>query len=127
MQRIRDGGKINFFDFLSIRLVLSIIDKKFHLSIKKIQNCKKAINETLTITHRYTGSSTNVETLTSNKQNCLCIRTEWIKIGGDVCWAIFNEANTRRSETGRVIVLVKRVVINKCENEFYRQRTCAHC
>ncbi len=32
--RIRDGGKINFFDFLSIRPVLSIIDKKCHLLIK---------------------------------------------------------------------------------------------
>ncbi len=30
----RDGEKIDFFDFLSIRLALSIIDKKLHLSIK---------------------------------------------------------------------------------------------
>ncbi len=30
----RDGEKIDFFDFLSIRLALLIIDKKFHLSIK---------------------------------------------------------------------------------------------
>ncbi len=30
----RDGGKINFFDFLSIRPILSIINKKCHLSIK---------------------------------------------------------------------------------------------
>ncbi len=30
----RDGGKIDFFNFLSIRPVLSIIDKKFCLSIK---------------------------------------------------------------------------------------------
>ncbi len=31
---VRDGEKINFFDFLSIRLALSIISKKLHLSIK---------------------------------------------------------------------------------------------
>ncbi len=30
----RDGEKIDFFDFLLIRLALSIIDKKLHLSIK---------------------------------------------------------------------------------------------
>ncbi len=30
----RDGGKIDFFNFLSIRLILSIIDKTLHLSIK---------------------------------------------------------------------------------------------
>ncbi len=30
----RDGEIIDFFDFLSIRLALSIIDKKLHLSIK---------------------------------------------------------------------------------------------
>ncbi len=30
----RDGEKIDFFDFLSIRLALLIIDKKLHLSIK---------------------------------------------------------------------------------------------
>ncbi len=30
----RNGGKIDFFDFLSIRPVLSIIVKKCHLSIK---------------------------------------------------------------------------------------------
>ncbi len=30
----RDGGKIYFFNFLSIRPVLLIIDKKFHLSLK---------------------------------------------------------------------------------------------
>ncbi len=29
---IRDGEKIDFFDFLSIRLALSIIDKKLYLS-----------------------------------------------------------------------------------------------
>ncbi len=29
----KNGGKIYFFDFLSIRLVLSIFDKKFHLLI----------------------------------------------------------------------------------------------
>ncbi len=46
------------------------------------------------------------------------MRTKWIKIGGDVCWSILNEANMRRSETGSVIVLVKCVVINKCENGF---------
>ncbi len=51
----RDGGKIDFFDFLSIRLILSIIDKTLHLSIKNQfcleertnggignRNCKKA-------------------------------------------------------------------------------------
>ncbi len=32
--KFKDGGKIDFFDFLSIRPVLSIIDKKYHLSIK---------------------------------------------------------------------------------------------
>ncbi len=30
----RDGEKIDFFNFLSIRLALLIIDKKLHLSIK---------------------------------------------------------------------------------------------
>ncbi len=51
----RDGGKIDFFYFLSIRPVLSIIDKKFRLSIKNRfytdeVNLKKVNNKTLTIT-----------------------------------------------------------------------------
>ncbi len=33
-KNIKDGEKIDFFDFLSVRLALSIIDKKLHLSIK---------------------------------------------------------------------------------------------
>ncbi len=33
-RNIKDGKKIDFFDFLSIRPVLSIIDKTFHLSTK---------------------------------------------------------------------------------------------
>ncbi len=74
-----------------------------------------------------TGWSTNVATLTSNEGNCPCIRTKRIKIGGDVCWSILNEANKWSSEKSRVIVLVRRVVINKWENGFYGQRTCIHC
>ncbi len=32
--QIRDGEKIDFFDFSSMGLALSIIDRKLHLSIK---------------------------------------------------------------------------------------------